>query len=100
MSAHSALKEIFFGFDHYDLSVDARASLKTAADWLKKNSTPGGSRSKATAMSGAPTSTTWHWALNTRRHLETLGVAAGRLSTTSCGEEILVCREHSGELLV
>ena len=35
----SALKEIFFEFDQYDLSRDARASLKAAADWLKKNST-------------------------------------------------------------
>ena len=36
--AGSALKEIYFEFDSYDLSTDARTTLKTAADWLKKNS--------------------------------------------------------------
>jgi peptidoglycan-associated lipoprotein len=30
-------------------------------------------------------------------YLETLGVAAGRLSTTSYGEEIPVCREQTEE---
>ena len=34
----SALKEIFFEFDRYDLSSDARVTLQSAADWLKKNS--------------------------------------------------------------
>src|SRR5258706_14221686 len=30
--ADSALKEIYFEFDHYDLSTDARATFKTNAD--------------------------------------------------------------------
>ena len=33
----SALKEVFFAFDKYDLSRDARATLKANGDWLKKN---------------------------------------------------------------
>jgi len=33
----SALKDVYFEFDSYDLSADARTTLKSAADWLKKN---------------------------------------------------------------
>src|SRR3990170_1165107 len=31
------LKEIYFAFDKYDLSTDARATLKANGDWLRKN---------------------------------------------------------------
>ncbi|MBI1998693.1 MAG: hypothetical protein HYU46_21355 [Deltaproteobacteria bacterium] len=30
------LKDIYFAFDKYDLSTDARATLKANADWLRK----------------------------------------------------------------
>lgn len=33
----SSLKEIYFAFDKYDLSTDARATLQTNSVWLKKN---------------------------------------------------------------
>jgi peptidoglycan-associated lipoprotein len=33
----SPLKEIYFAFDAYDLRPDARATLKTNAEWLRKN---------------------------------------------------------------
>jgi peptidoglycan-associated lipoprotein len=35
--AGSAPREVYFNFDSYDLPTDARSTLKTAADWLKKN---------------------------------------------------------------
>jgi hypothetical protein len=34
----SAWKEIFFAFDKYDLSMDARATLQINSVWLKSNS--------------------------------------------------------------
>ena len=94
----SALKEIFFEFDRYDLSADARASLKAAADWLKKNST---ARIEVEGHCDDRGTNEYNLALGAKRaqtakdYLETLGVAAGRLSTISYGEEIPVCREHS-----
>jgi peptidoglycan-associated lipoprotein len=94
----SALKEIFFEFDRYDLSADARTTLKAAADWLKKNSTV---RVEVEGHCDERGTTEYNLALGAKRahtakdYLETLGVAAGRLSTTSYGEEIPVCREHS-----
>src|ERR1044071_2772923 len=33
----SPLQEVYFGFDSFDLSNEARATLKRNADWLKAN---------------------------------------------------------------
>jgi peptidoglycan-associated lipoprotein len=96
--AGSALREVFFEFDQYDLSSDARATLKAAADWLKKNPTV---RVEVEGHCDERGTTEYNLALGAKRahtakdYLATLGVAAGRLSTTSYGEEIPVCREHS-----
>ena len=35
--ASSPLKDVFYEFDRYDLSADARATLRANADWLKSN---------------------------------------------------------------
>ncbi len=73
-------------------------SLKAAADWLKKNST---ARIEVEGHCDDRGTNEYNLALGAKRaqtakdYLETLGVAAGRLSTTSYGEEIPVCREHS-----
>lgn len=94
----SALQEIFFEFDRYDLSSDARAKLKAAADWLKKNSTV---RVEVEGHCDERGTTEYNLALGAKRaqsakdYIESLGIAAGRLSTTSYGEEIPVCREHN-----
>ena len=96
--AGNALQEVFFEFDRYDLSSDARASLKAAADWLKKNPTV---RVEVEGHCDERGTNEYNLALGAKRaqtardYLETLGVAAGRLSTTSYGEEIPVCREPS-----
>jgi peptidoglycan-associated lipoprotein len=98
--ANSALKEIFFEFDRYDLSSDSRATLRAAADWLKKNPAV---RVEVEGHCDERGTTEYNLALGDKRahtamdYLETLGVAAGRLSTTSYGEEIPVCREHNEE---
>ena len=96
--AGSALQEVFFEFDRYDLSNDARTTLKTAADWLRKNPSV---RIEVEGHCDDRGTNEYNLALGAKRaqtakdYLETLGVAAGRLSTISYGEEIPVCREHS-----
>jgi peptidoglycan-associated lipoprotein len=93
-----AMKEIFFEFDHYDLSTDARSTLKATADWLKKNAAV---KVELEGHCDDRGTNEYNLALGAKRaqtakdYLVTLGVGAGRLSTTSYGEEIPVCREHS-----
>jgi hypothetical protein len=69
---------MYFDFDRYDLSSDARTTLRANADWLKNN--PAARvEIEATAMIAAQTNTTWRLALNARaRELTTLGIAAAR----------------------
>lgn len=96
--AGSALKEVYFEFDRYDLSTDTRATLKTAADWLKKNPA---TRVELEGHCDERGTSEYNLALGAKRaqaakdYLMTLGITANRLSTTSFGEEIPVCREHS-----
>jgi peptidoglycan-associated lipoprotein len=98
--ADSALKEIFFEFDRYDLSSDARATLKAAADWLRNNPAV---RVEVEGHCDERGTNEYNLALGAKRaqtakdYLVTLGVAAGRLSTMSYGEEIPVCREHNDD---
>ena len=93
----SALQEIFLSLIAM-ISVRRAGTLKTAADWLKKNSSV---RIEVEGHCDDRGTNEYNLALGAKRaqtakdYLETLGVAAGRLSTTSYGEEIPVCREHS-----
>jgi len=94
----SPLKEVYFEFDSYNLSTDARATLKTNADWLKKNPTV---RVELEGHCDERGTNEYNLALGAKRaqaakdYLLTLGIPAERLSTTSYGAEIPVCREHS-----
>jgi peptidoglycan-associated lipoprotein len=98
--ADSALKEIFFEFDRYDLSGDARATLNAAADWLRNNPAV---RVEVEGHCDERGTNEYNLALGAKRaqtakdYLVTLGVAAGRLSTMSYGEEIPVCRQHNDD---
>src|SRR5258706_14283379 len=94
----SPLKEVFFDFDSYDLSADARSTLKASADWLKKNpavkvNIEGHCDDRGTSE--------YNLALGAKRaqaaqnYLVSLGVPASRLSTISYGEEVPVCREEN-----
>lgn len=94
--ASSPLKDIYFGFDRYDLSTDARTILRANADWLKKNST---ARVEIEGHCDDRGTNEYNLALGAKRaqaareYLTTLGVVAARLSTISYGEEIPVCKE-------
>jgi peptidoglycan-associated lipoprotein len=92
------LKDIFFGFDRYDLESEARGTLKANADWLKKN--PAG-RIEIEGHCDERGTNEYNLALGAKRaqaakdYLVTLGIATERLSTISYGEEIPVCREQN-----
>lgn len=96
--AGSPLKEIYFGFDSYDLAGDARATLRHAADWLRSNPAP---RVEIEGHCDERGTNEYNLALGAKRaqaakdYLVSLGVATERLSTISYGEEIPVCREKS-----
>src|SRR5262245_23629616 len=97
-AATSPLKDVFFDFDRYDLSADARTVLRANADWLKSNPA---ARVEIEGHCDERGTSEYNLALGAKRaqavreYLVTLGVAPDRLSTTSYGEEIPVCRESN-----
>lgn len=98
--ASSPLKDIHFDFDRYDLRADARATLKANADWLKANAS---ARVEIEGHCDERGTNEYNLALGAKRaqaakdYLVTLGIAAGRLSTISYGEELPVCKEKTEE---
>lgn len=98
--ASSPLKDIFYEFDRYDLRADARATLKANADWLKANPS---ARVEIEGHCDERGTNEYNLALGAKRaqaakdYLVTLGIAAGRLSTISYGEEVPVCKEQTEE---
>lgn len=97
-SKDSALREVFFEFDRYDLTSESRGTLKAAADWLKKNPA---TKVEIEGHCDDRGTSEYNLALGAKRanaakdYLMTLGVPAARLSATSYGEEIPVCREET-----
>lgn len=92
------LGEIYFAFDSFDLSSDARATLKRHADWLKSN---GSARVEIEGHCDDRGTNEYNLALGAKRaqaakdYLVSLGIPAERLSTISYGEELPVCREQN-----
>jgi peptidoglycan-associated lipoprotein len=94
----SALKEVYFDFDSYALTADARETLKADAEWLKKNA---GVRVAVEGHCDERGTTEYNLALGAKRaqaardYLVALGVAADRFSTMSYGSEAAACRDHN-----
>ena len=97
-AANGPLKDIYFDFDKYDLSSEARAMLKANADWLRANATVNVEIEGHCDERGT---TEYNLALGAKRaraamdYLVSLGVTSARIKTVSYGEEIPVCREKS-----
>lgn len=95
-AARSRLKDIHFGFDSFDLSPEARATLHGTAAWLRSNPAV---RVEIEGHCDARGTNEYNLALGARRaqtamdYLVSLGIAPDRLSTISYGEEIPVCRD-------
>jgi len=96
--ASSPVKDVYFGFDRYDLTEESRATLKANADWLKN--TPA-ARIQIEGHCDERGTAEYNLALGAKRaqtarnYLVTLGIGADRLSTISYGEEIPVCAEQT-----
>ena len=96
--AAGPLKDIYFDFDRYDLKPDARATLKANADWLKANPSV---RTEIEGHCDERGTNEYNLALGAKRaqaardYLITLGIAKGRISTKSYGEELPVCKEQN-----
>jgi len=96
--AGSPLQEVYFAFDSFDLTNDARATLKKNADWLKSN---GSARVEIEGHCDDRGTNEYNLALGAKRaqaakdYLVSLGIPAERLSTISYGEELPVCREQN-----
>jgi peptidoglycan-associated lipoprotein len=96
--ASSPVKDVYFGFDRYDLTDEGRATLKGNADWLKGNPAM---RLQIEGHCDERGTADYNLALGAKRaqaakdYLMTLGIGAERLSTISYGAEIPVCSEHT-----
>jgi peptidoglycan-associated lipoprotein len=92
------LKEVFFAFDRYALSEQARAALRENAAWLKANPA---AKIEIEGHCDERGTTEYNLALGAKRaaaardYLLSLGVDVGRISSTSFGEELPACREPS-----
>jgi len=98
--ASGPLVEIYFDFDSYDLRADARKTLQAHSAWLKANPA---ARVEIEGHCDERGTTEYNLALGAKRarsardYLVTLGIAATRISTTSYGEELLVCKEKTDD---
>ena len=96
--ASGPLKEIYFDFDKYDLSSEARSILKANADWLRANPS---ANVEIEGHCDERGTTEYNLALGAKRarsamdYLVTLGVAPARIKTVSYGEELPSCKEKS-----
>jgi peptidoglycan-associated lipoprotein len=96
--ATSPVKDVYFGFDRYDLTEESRATLKANADWLKSNPAV---RVQIEGHCDERGEADYNLALGAKRaqtakdYLLNLGISADRLSTISYGEEIPVCTEQT-----
>ena len=83
-------ERVFFGYDRYDLSPEARATLEKQAAWLRRYSAV---RVLVAGNADERGTREYNLALGARRaasakdYLVSLGVAAGRLDTVSYGKE-------------
>ena len=89
---------VFFGYDRFDLTPEAQSVLSMQAEWMQKypnvnitiegHADERGTREYNLAL-GAKR------AQAARDYLITLGIAKGRISTKSYGEELPVCKEQN-----
>ncbi len=97
-AASSPLKDVLFEFDRHDLTAEARDTLRSNAEWLKRNAS---TRIEVEGHCDERGTSEYNLALAARRaqatrdYLLTLGIAPDRISTISYGEEIPACIESS-----
>lgn len=96
-TAAAGLKDVFFAFDSWKISDEAKQALERDANWLKSNS------GKVVTIEGhcdERGTQAYNVVLGEKRakavrnYLLELGVGAGRLTVTSYGKERPFCKEH------
>ncbi len=96
--ASGPLKEVYFEFDSYALSAQARSILQTNAAWLKANPA---AQVEIEGHCDERGTTEYNLALGAKRargamdYLASLGIAPSRIKTVSYGEELPLCKEKS-----
>lgn len=94
------LSDIHFDYNDYSVRAQDGEILKSNADWITKNS---GTRVQIEGHCDDRGSEEYNIALGAKRaqaakdYLETLGIAADRMSTISYGKELPVCTEDTDE---
>lgn len=92
------LKDISFDFDSYELTEAARRILQENAEWLSEHREP---RVELEGHCDERGTVEYNLALGAKRaaaaktYLVSLGVAAGRVTTISYGEELPLCTEKT-----
>jgi peptidoglycan-associated lipoprotein len=91
------LQDVTFDYDSYDLLEDARATLRDNASWLQENQ---GARVEVEGHCDERGTVEYNLALGAKRartvkdYLVALGIAEGRMTTISYGEELPLCYEQ------
>ncbi len=94
------LADIHFDYNDYSIRAQDGEVLKANADWLTKNP---GARAQVEGHCDNRGSEEYNIALGAKRaqaakdYLQTLGIAADRMSTISYGKELPVCTENTDE---
>ena len=92
------LQDVFFGYDSFELSEEARQTLQANADWLQNNAEV---KVEVEGHCDDRGTTEYNLALGAKRaraaqdYLITLGVSAERLSVISYGEELPQCTDSN-----
>ncbi len=90
------LSDIYFDYDSFDLSTEAREALQSHAEWIKRN---GSGKIEIEGHCDERGTVEYNLALGAKRakaareYLINLGVDANQLSTISYGEELPLCKE-------
>lgn len=98
MGEGGPLRDVTFGYDSFDLSSEARDTLRANADWIQGNSQ---SKVEIEGHCDDRGTVEYNLALGAKRaksardYLTSLGVSSDRLSTISYGEELPLCSEAS-----
>lgn len=92
------LRDVYFDYDSFDLSSEARDTLQANAEWLKRNT---GIKAEIEGHCDERGTVEYNLALGAKRakavrdYLVNIGIAPDQLSTISYGEELPACREAS-----
>lgn len=90
------LRDVYYAYDSFDLSEEARDALRSNAEWLRENA---GAKAEIEGHCDDRGTDEYNLALGGKRagsardYLVALGISPSRLTTISYGEELPACYE-------